>query len=209
VFNSTVSRLRYKEARWDPIDSGISHSLFAITAYRPDLFQSDDSDEAFAYMYRMFSLPSHAILPPRRLLDSVWITPVFIVDSDIAMFTPYIVSVSYWFGYGPLILAPYGTSLELYRYFKIRNTGQVGNILRRLLWSILHVYDAVNLDTCSYNALFGGIKTPEVYKGRFIRVYVDPLNNKVSHAIHDGSWCPRGIYTGRGCIYPPRPPPTA
>jgi hypothetical protein len=208
VFNTTVSRLRYKEARWDPIDCGLKDSLFAVTAYRPDLFSDNGGDEAFTYMYRMFSLPSHATLPPRRLLDSVIFTPVFIADKYVEEFLPYMVAVSYWFGYVPLILSPYGTSTELYRFFNIRNTGQVGNILKRVLWNFMHVYEAVKLDTCSYNALFGGVKTPEIYKDRFIRVYVDPTDNRVSHKVHDGTWCPRGVYTFRGCIYPPRPPPT-
>jgi hypothetical protein len=190
---------------WDIL--GYYDSLFAITAHRPDLYHtsSENDDAAFRYMERIFKLPSPRV---ERGYGNVFAIPVFIVDNVIDAFVDYIVAAAYWLGYIPLILAPYGNSLELYRYFKIRNTGQVGNIATKLIWKLLHVFDKIKIDTCTYNAIFGGILTPQIYSGHFIRIHVDPLNNKVSHVYHDGTWCPRGAYTGRGCIYPPRPPPT-
>jgi hypothetical protein len=192
---------------WDIL--GYHDSMLAVTAYRPDLYHtsSENDDAAFRYMERIFKLPSPRV--DREYRFNVFATPVFIVDSVIDAFVDYIVASAYWLGYIPLILAPYGNSSELYRYFKVRNTGQVGNIATKLLWKLLHVFEKIKIDTCSYNAIFGGILTPQIYSGHFIRIHVDPLNNKVSHVYHDGSWCPRGAYTGRGCIYPPRPPPSS
>jgi hypothetical protein len=200
IFNS-VSR-----DDWDLLS--YHHSLMAVTAYRPDLYHlsSAEDDSAFRYMYRIFRLPSPKITDDVNY--NVLVAPTFIIDSVLDEFVDYIVATTYWTSYVPLILSPYGTQTELYRYFKLRNVGQVGNIATKLLWRLLHIYDKVKIETCTYNAVFHGIQTPQIYEGKFIRVYVDPLNNKVSHAIHDGTWCPRGIYSGRGCIYPPRPPPT-
>jgi hypothetical protein len=187
---------------------GYHDSLLAVTAYRPDLYHltSEDDDAAYRYMDRVFKLPSPRV-HEQDYRFNVFIVPTFIIDGVIEAFADFITAAAYWFGYMPLLLSPYGTPRELYRYFKMRSTGQVRRTASRLLWRLLHVNEKVKVDTCTYNAVFGGVLTPQAYRGHFVRIYVDPIGNRVWHRMHDGSWCPRGVYTASGCIYPPRPPP--
>jgi len=69
---------------------------------------------------------------------------------------------------------------------------------------IIYLLGRALVDTCMYNYLFGGIRTPEYYKGRYYKVVADWENKTVHVVEHNGTWCPRGIYTGTGCVYPPR-----
>ncbi|MBD6956185.1 MAG: hypothetical protein F9Y92_06050 [Thermoplasmatales archaeon] len=141
-------------------------------------------------------------LKPSYEYSSVFIYPVFIVHKHISDAAGEVIGLADRLGTKPIILAPYYTSERELSYFGFRSAREIKEELRSLVYKVLTVERMVYLDTCSYNALFGGIRTPEFYRGRYAVVKTD--GRSVHAEYHDGTWCPRGVYSGHGCIYPPR-----
>jgi hypothetical protein len=149
----------------------------------------------------IFSLP--------RRIDDVVIIPTFIMNwFEASQMIPNIIAIHKYLSENPdsmpFILAPYGDAIELRRYFGYKNMSEVRRDLRAVVYKLLHYIPNIMVDACSYNAMFRGIDTPRAYAGRWIFVTYSISTGELSHRVHDGTWCPRGAYTGRGCIYPPR-----